>query len=345
MTILQNRYPKIASHGSDPTLAPEVDAASRIKPFTETTRDRLQKHRDEHTLSLGDLAAQLGVSETAVSKYLNGKPEGNVTRLEERIEDVLKQSTRRHVALVELFETELSRDIHKKIELIRKTNDFGLITGPAGIGKTCALDLYLRDNPTTILITASRWLRTDKELEAALFDSIEHRKWRNGTKYSVFLVERFKGSNRTLLIDNAQRLRKTALAYLFDFHDATGCPIVLLGNPEILDVIAVNDQHHSRIGLPESVAHIPSSSREIATNLLQQLWPDSVGPVPSPGALLNLCVQVLENSGHIRALKKQILLARETASKTSFQNKHPEDLFEAAFRAAHGKLIRNYKLI
>lgn len=337
--LTPHRYPTVETPAAD--IAPD---GSRIKPFNERVRERLEQYQSESGLSQTELAAQLGVSVTYVSRYLNGKPEGDVQKLEEAIEDVLKQAARKSIVSIELFETDLSRKVNVHIETVRKTNDFGLLSGPAGLGKTCALELYLRANRTSILITASRWLRSDKEIEAALFDQIEHRRWKAGTKYSTFLIERLKGSSRTIIIDNAHRLRKTALAYLFDFHDATGCPVMLVGNPEVLEVISSNDQHYSRIGLHKSLNHLNKSSADLAATLFTHLWPECERPP------IDLCVKVIERNGHLRALKKQILLAKELASKPSFQVDFQKgkfgqnDLPSAAFRAAHERLIRDYKL-
>jgi DNA transposition AAA+ family ATPase len=40
---------------------------------------------------------------------------------------------------------------------MRRTGDMGLIHGPAGVGKTCGAELFCRDNPNTLFITAKKY--------------------------------------------------------------------------------------------------------------------------------------------------------------------------------------------
>lgn len=328
--ITPNRYPAIEHN--------------RAKPFNEQLRERFQKYQATHALTQTQLATQLGVSNTAVSKYLDGKPEGNVDRLENLIEDLLKAAAKRQARGegYKPFETAISRSINSYIETLRKTNSVGLISGPAGIGKSIGIELYLEANPTSVLIDCKMWCRSPKELEASLFDSIDHRRWKNGTRYSTLLIERFKGSNRAIVIDNAHRLRRASIAYILDFYDSTNCPICFVGNPEVLDTISQSDQHSSRVGPHKALSHLPSSSQEIVTTVLQKRWPASVNST----RLIPLAIKVLEERGHFRALREEIDFAKELASSPKIQAKATDqcDLYETAFRAAHERLIRNYKL-
>jgi hypothetical protein len=72
---------------------------------------------------------------------------------------------------------------------------------------------------------------------------------------------------------------------------------------------------------------------------------------PDFSLVVDLAVKVLTQQGKARALRKQLSLAQELASKESFRDELAkkgitanEELFEAAFKAAHTRLIRNYKL-
>lgn len=353
--LTPNRYPKVlAPDGSQ--LAPDgspigSDASQpqRVKPYNEALHKRFKTYQTESGLSQTELASQLGVSSTAVSRYLSGKPEGDVEYLETLIEDLLKAAARRNTldgrATHKNWKTPLAITINGYIQNLRKTNSVGLLSGPAGIGKSCGVELYIENNPTSVLITCSIWCRTPKELEAALFDSIEHRRWKAGTRYSTLLIDRFKNSNRTLVLDNAHRLRRAALAYIFDFHDSTRIPICFVGNPEILDTISLSDQHFSRVGPHKKLTHPKDSSENLVTRTLLDRWPEASNSEP----LFPLCVRVLESEGHFRSLRQQVDFAKELSTHPSFikdfeKKTFTADLHESAFRAAHERLIRNYKL-
>jgi DNA transposition AAA+ family ATPase len=330
---------------------PKVESPAQVrhKPFNENLRNRLEQYQKDHKLSQGELGKKLGVSSTAISKYLNGKPEGDVAKLESIAEDVLKTALTFRRIDKQPRETSVSRSIAANINTARKTNDIALITGPAGIGKSKGLELYHLENPSAVAITAARWCRNATEMFRALWDAVETAGWSRGhaSGHAVrkidFLIERLKGSDRPLIIDNAHRLRPGALEFLFDFHDATEIPIILIGNPEIKTLLAKNDQQFSRIGLHKHIEGF-DRPREVAEMVIGQVAPDF-------SLVVDLAVKVLTQQGKARALRKQLSLAQELASKESFRDELAkkgitanEELFEAAFKAAHTRLIRNYKL-
>ncbi|MBC8009946.1 MAG: AAA family ATPase [Burkholderiales bacterium] len=300
-----------------------------IKPFTEAIRAALDTYRTEHGLSLTQLGRELGINSSHVSKYLAGKPEGDVPRLESTIEDVLKNAATRRREKKALFETPASRSIHSACELIRKTNDVGLVHGPAGLGKTSGVALYAGENPSAIVLTLSKWSGQADGIQAAVFAALESRGKTPGMRRAEWLVERLRGSNRLLVIDNAHRLTHGALQWLFDFQDATECPIALVGNPEVLAKIRENDQQFSRIGLLRAIK--PTEVATLAKQMLQRLCPDHA-PV-----LQDLATKVAGERGHLRALKKHLLLMPEffTAAQSDPRK---------AFLMAHTQVVSDYQL-
>jgi len=301
---------------------------TRAKEFNEALRVKLAAYRADHNMTNGELAVELGVSGTAVSKYLNGKPEGDVEKLEANIEDVLQAAARRlEAGEITLIETSVTRQVNAALETIRKTNDIGLIHGPAGAGKTCALDLYRLGRPLTIIITATRWSGTSTALERALFTAISTRAWTGNTPRMDFLIQRFKWSNRLLCIDNAQRLTISGLQWIFDFHDETGIPIALIGNPEVLNTISANDQQFSRIGLKVDVR--VKDVAGIASALCRKYL-----KAGSDEDISDLAEKIVGNRGHLRALKKHLLLMPEMGGHNARQ----------AFKQAHTCLVSDVNL-
>lgn len=306
------------------------------KEFNQVLRDRLHAYRTDgrtRPLTMGELAQELGVSATRVNKYLAGGPEGDVADLETRIEDILKAASTRRGSDQVFFQTNVSSIITATIELIRKTNDVGLISGPAGIGKSATLDAYRVKNPTCLAISVPRWKRDDRGVAALLFDKCETQSWDGCTARATFICERLRGSNRAVLVDNAHRMTEAARQWLFDLHDETGCPIAMIGNPEVLVAIRRNDQQFSRIGIHQEVKLDDRRASDYARAMV-----DSLVTHPQPG-LYDLATEVVEQRGHLRALRKQLLLMLDLAATQTYAGDQIR-----AFNGAHARLVRDYTL-
>jgi DNA transposition AAA+ family ATPase len=155
-----------------------------------------------------------------------------------------------------------------------------------------------------------------------------------GTRRADWLVERLRGSNRLIVIDNAHRMTRSALAWIFDFSDpveagGTGCPVALVGNPELLEKIAAKDQQFSRVGVLRPLKL--TGARALADAMLQRLCPAHAG------ALLDLAERVVTERGHLRALKKHLLLMPEFLGAAGGDPRK-------AFLMAHTQVVSNYKL-
>ena len=119
---------------------------------------------------------------------------------------------------------------------------------------------------------------------------------------------------------------------LFDFHDATGCPVVICGNPSILSAVEKNDQHHSRCLIQHEVALKKEEHQFLAEQLCQRIMPNC--PEIWPYAL-----QVISKEGYLRSLEKVLKTTLVFSELNGL-----EDPVQA-FKSAHAKSTRNYKLI
>lgn len=306
-----------------------------VKEFNEELRSKLDAYRlrGAKPMTLNALGRELGVSGTRVCKYLAGKPEGNAVELEGCIQDMLKSASRRTISDVPPFGTNVTDIMQATFELVRKTNDVGLISGPAGIGKSVVIRMYTARNPLALAISVPRWQRTDGGMVALLFGVLDASSWDRHSARSRFLADRLKGSNRLIIVDNAHRMTSAARQWMFDFHDETGCPVALVGNPEVLDAIRQNDQQFSRIGIHQRVVLDVKRLK-----LYAQAMVDALITAPQAG-LYDLALEVAEERGHLRALKKQLLLAADLAASAAFGGDQVK-----AFTAAHTKLVRDYQL-
>jgi hypothetical protein len=303
-----------------------------IKPYNAELVGKLREYAERNKLTQVDLARKLGSNSTQVSRYLSEKPLGDVVRLEAAIEDILKNESRLRQTKHALFPTPVTRAVAGVFNTIRETNDVGLVFGNAGIGKTCGVQLYCRENPSALQITCSAWIRSGRHIEGALFKLVESRGWNQCSNRGDWLVSRLEHSDRLVIVDNAHRLNGSGLAWLFDFHDATDCPVALVGNPSVLDTIKANDQQLSRIGIKRELKWKSGQAGRAARELLDAMLPEAAAELEDQAAV------VAENQGHLRSVRKEALLARKIKENSAGEN------WATCFAAAHTQLVRDYAL-
>ena len=307
--------------------------ATRHYPVTPELRDRLDTYRSSFSPSLTNksLARKLSCGHTQVSKYLNDRCDWDVAAFELKVEDVLKSAElRRDIDTHTLLETSVTRQVNSVCETIQKTNDIGLIFGPAGAGKTVAIAMYVESNSSAIDVTLTRWRCNSHGLEKLIFEAMETRAFtKSGLTRAEWIISRLNNSDRILILDNAHRLTKSGLEWVFDFQDATGVPIALVGNPEVLDKIRDNDQQFSRIGIVREVTLDDAAT--VATKIIKQLAPGA------EGVIRDLATTIAGEQGHLRSLKKHLLLIPELLEACD------GDIRKAVL-AAHTQLVSDYKL-
>lgn len=318
------------------TETPGLQLAPRAKPFNDLLRQELLSYKQEMGITNRQLSKELGTNETAVVKYLNGKPEGDVAKLEAAADSLMRSALKRVQARSTLTSTNVTDDMESAFETIRKTNDVGLVAGASGIGKTCGCALYLMKNPICILISASTLMHSKEAVIGMIWNEVKPRDWNtsHGTHLQV-IGRRLGGANRMIIVDDAHRLSRSGLRAVFAIHDLTESPVALaVFDNEVENLVAADGQLYSRIGLRMPLKL--KSTEELARHLIEQFAPDS------GEELVDLSLQVIREQGHGRALRKQLLLARDIRENLEGTRRQVD--WPTAFRAAHTRLIRPYDL-
>jgi DNA transposition AAA+ family ATPase len=305
-------------------------------------RQQLLDLRNQAGWSTAKLATKLGVSSSVISQYLNldengalrpegSKYPGDIATLEKRIQDLLRNEARRQASGVETTECEVSRELRTALEYIRKTNDVGIVLGEAGQGKSRGIELFMQQNPLAVLYQVRSWTRDIGSIEAGLFEVVGRSGYDHRTKRSIFITSKLRGSDRLLIVDDAHKLTRPALQYLFDLYDETHCPIGLVGTYELEDLLKDDAQRFSRTGLRWELT--PEDPTVLIKHMILNLCGEVGNDLPE---LIELCHQVATKHGHFRSVHKQLKLAAELKSD--------KDTWPTAFRLAHTNLIREYKL-
>ena len=325
-------------------------SAPAEKTYNASMRDRVEAYLKETGLTQRRLSTQLGVSESELSHWLRKFPKGDVEGLEAAVEDFFARVGIQETApdVDEHFiETSVVEACRAAYEIIQRTDDFGLVIGPAGCGKTVAMEDALARKPTALGITVSRSTRyagAVQRMVCGLIPTREHRgedgKRKRSRKSETpweFLLRRLGGSQRLLIVDNAHKLSGSGWEFLFDLHDKAGISVAAQGNARMEDDIKghtdyareCNEQLYSRIGHKQVLApkfSIPQA-REICGAYIKQ-----------PGdPLVKLAHKVANGTGHLRALRKHLIRVPELMDGNTPQAE--------AFLEAHELLVTDTRLV
>lgn len=282
--------------------------------FDAALRDWLEQHIEQHELSHADIANRFHVSPTRITKYLglnkpDHKPEPDAGKIQSMVKAMRRHTERRASFKESLFENDISNDIATVFKRVRRTGDIGLIYGDAGAGKTCGAELFCRDNPDSILLTMREYARNSHAIKNMLFDELmetSKTRYPGNVAVPLWMEDVLRGSERLIIVDNAQRLNLKSFKWFMDFNDATESGIVFIANPEALDTLRESDQLFSRIGIVHQVrSQTQRDAEHTAKKLIEQLAPGA------DGELLEPALEVISRLGKARALKKQLILAAE----------------------------------
>jgi len=274
---------------------------------TPATRDALAAYLAENGLTLRQLGNQLGKSESYVSRYLNGKPEGDIAAFERKIENTLRNAKHKLAWDEIFFDTEAVSLCEREFDIVRRSSTMGLIYGAAGIGKSTACRKYARENPTVIFFTCFEGNGNYYDVLNGIATGIDMRKFNpKAQKKFAFVSERLNQSGRLILIDNAQRITTSGLRLLFDlWNDGKGPPVALVGNPEVLDKIRGNDQMTSRLIVRRDISNVVKGNwlNRAARDMVAAMWPDALADIE------RLACESARKDGHLRKLNYQLRLA------------------------------------
>lgn len=306
-----------------------------------TLQAQLHHLRDLPQWSNVKLAKKLNCNSAYVQGYISGDFPGDIESFEKKLREFFDNEARRVASGITTIDCADAKQIKVAFEFIRKTNDIGGVVGNSGEGKTRGIEHYVSNNPLTVVYKTAVWSADKNSVEATMFESIGANGWNRLIKRAAHMVNVMRGSDRLIVVDDAHKLTRPALQWFFDFHDATQCPVALVGTFELVDTLEADPQRFSRVGFFHEIRNLDGNGRLIVDRdliryLVNQFAPNAGKDLEQ---LLDLCEQVASEHGHYRSVHKQLKLTSEIKKGAG------NDLtWIGAFRAAHLKLIRKYKL-
>ncbi|EHV4141540.1 AAA family ATPase [Salmonella enterica] len=197
---------------------------------------QLKDVMDAHGYSQGQVARAIGRSSATMNQYVQGKYNGDIADMEERIGHFLRRVREKQNAL-RIDERFVSTPTASKglevLSYAHLESEICVLYGAAGLGKTMILKEYARRDSNVIFIEADPGF-TARTLLEELCGRLRLNK--NGNIHALIevCVEKLKGSGRLLVIDEAELLPYRALEVIRRLHDKAGIGVVLAGMPRLI---------------------------------------------------------------------------------------------------------------
>jgi len=299
--------------------------------------------------SRNQLARAMGTNSANVSIYLTQGTNDSkeikfaVPAFEAKLRDFLHNLSQKRNFDNGVIETAIVKIFRGFVENVRATREIGFLYGPAGLGKTTALEHLGGKIPNGLTVRATRWScgahGVEYQLATALRQTSPPRGTRRGDAIRARLAEM---DSAIILVDNAHRLTRRAVEYLFDLHDESSTPLVLTGNRSFIDRLRSDDQLFSRVfqcrevAFPEDPDKAAHHHLNLAADaIMRRELPDHWQQVKQAGR------KVAQQKGHLRALEKHCRAAAEIAALPGYAQR---SMLEA-FQAAHANSVHtNYPL-
>ncbi len=200
----------------------------------------LQEQLKEYMLQSGAKQAAIcrgmGITTGALCSWLGGKYAGNSKNIEIAVENFLKREAEKRTEYKlerKFIVTKVVRRVFEAARIAHLNGEIAVVYGEAGYGKTAACKEYHRENPDSILIEADLG-HTARVLFLELHKTIGLSC--EGSVHDLFseVVDKLRGSDRLIIVDEAEHLPYRALELLRRVYDKAGIGILLVGMPRLL---------------------------------------------------------------------------------------------------------------
>ena len=321
-----------------------VPISGPLSPVAQAEiRKALEAHMKATGLSQAEVGEAIGQSSAYVSNLLTEAGSLPATTRDRIWRDVNNWLEREERALAAKRPEEFVRITVAPVlfgicEKLSERADMAIAYGPAGIGKSIAIEAIVggavEGIPSAVAIRAGEDTNTNRRLintlHAALSGTRRRHKWTASLGDVAFkLTMPEKVATRALLIvDQAHELRPPAYKLLMELHDRANCSILLVGTIDLKGVCSTDDspefgQLSSRIGmrinLAPSLGAVPLGGKRakkpfITVAEIRKLFAYSKLKL-HPDAARMLALVANNYRGTIRRAKRLLYWAEQAAMK------------------------------
>lgn len=205
------------------------------KEMTEdNARESIRNYIERTGKTQGKVAKELGVSDAQLSSFLSGTYKAPHTIIP-KVEQLVAITIKKEIAPREpaFKKTTVSGIVMNLISYCHIQKKIGVAYGDAGIGKTMGIKAYQEENPdTAIVITISPCFATMTGVNELIAEELRIRE-KVSRKIQTETIKKLRGSNKVIIIDEAQHLTVRVINHLRCIADESGIGMAFVGNEEI----------------------------------------------------------------------------------------------------------------
>ncbi|KGJ92148.1 AAA family ATPase [Colwellia psychrerythraea] len=240
----------------------------RIIDWLNESKSRTQSH----------LVKQISFSSSYVSTLINGAhpidPSSIIDVIIPIIEDTIIP-----LKAGDFVQTSTYRLVAMACDSARESQRFTVIAGSPGVGKSTALQYYRDNLPSTIYIEGSEFTTSSMVLDE-LIDALGIKLSAKNTKglKAKAIINKLTGSNRLIILDEADKCAADVCDPLRTISDRTGCGVVLAGNHQLRENIICGNNRYDLIS--DRVVFWPAAitaiTLEDCSNLMRPYFTDDM---------------------------------------------------------------------
>ena len=222
------------------------------------------------------VAGPIGRSAAAINQYIHKKYEGNIPEFEKDIESLLRREEDVEFPFKNpTFRlTSISQRIWTVLQSCDQDRDMGVITGPAGCGKSETLREYKRQVRSSIFITGDVVSRSASSSLGLLGRKLSIGNRGSNSNFLQRITEVLKDSGRLIIVDEAHFFDWGAFEVFRKLHDCAGIGVVFCGQERIYEEMRGGrrsflwDQIFSRVGVRCHLSTIEKKDIKILTDTI-----------------------------------------------------------------------------
>lgn len=239
----------------------KLPAATPAVPEPSDLRALVRSLIEGGSLTQSKIARESSVSTTRLSQWLAGTYPGDNAALESQLAKwvesrAMREAEAKHAPKAPTFvETPSAKRILSALRFAHFANDFSVIYGASGLGKTLAIRHYVERSASAFAVTmtpaTAGVVPALEEIAQAVGAGVTSG---GAAKLHRSIVERLRGTAGLLIIDEAQHLGASALDQIRAIFDATDVGLALVGNEFVFSRMtsghraAMFDRLRGRIG-------------------------------------------------------------------------------------------------
>ena len=208
---------------------------------------KIEIYIEENGISKTKLAKLLNIGGSTLSEWMNQKYKGNIVEIEHIISEFLERKksavirridfvadTFNKIKVFDAIDTVQDYIASANQQGITESCKIGIVYGRAGLGKTKAVQEYVKQAANCKLITAQTGDNEKSILEKICISAgIDTRGTSTAMKRNI--LNALKGREIILIIDESEHLRPKTIDIVRSIGDVTGVGIILVGTETLRD--------------------------------------------------------------------------------------------------------------